>query len=720
MKKKYNNLNEEMKRIKSLFTEERLYGNLKENKLLTEQGIGRRLSDALETASSSVAKAIKNVDPKLATNFLNAEINTFDDLARHLNDYKSLWRSMGINWDYANDAILSFKKWSDSGFLKTADDKLILQVINDLPAEGDLRGMVFDLWKESKGKYTPPKTKSKTTIVTKSNTGENVVHKVETVGGKEKIETYKIEGDNIKKDDTYDPNSASKEVNDYYDGVDGGSSAGPTKATTDEINANGNPDVIKGEIIDAIERALKNLGDGKGRSITPEGLAKEIDGGKVLIVKLPNGGYRSVNIVEGFELIFDDNLNLISQKNLKPIDVTPPSSPIKDFDVDPTSGENPIIQKTIVDNTPKNNFAGKINDKLGQTFRYIFPTISESLKVVRFLTSGKKLYSNKRFSFVDYNMPKNAEGWSGKRMKNIEDVLRIIVVEQVALISLNEIYVSTQRGSLPDSESLIMTAGADYGNSKLWKYHPLGFLVVEPLKSVKRDLENLRKIGYARCRSKCESKFGYGNANTNSCISECNQKVDAFFNKKDEYMTALEEFSVEYNNIVNIASWNQKEIEDFCNDKEGKSTKLRERIKYLKESLQNFEKETNEQFKGKERDNEWFKDISDFLRNTPLVGGAFPKVPTVDELIAGFLPKTSVDGKPLSVGKLVDLENKLDQTCSEYWNKKREVDAGSEGGIIVDPDDFDDDVDTNKVIDQNELDKMFGKIEVLVEPIEIV
>ncbi len=61
MKKRYTNLNEEVNRIKSLFTEERLYGNLKENKLLTEQGIGKKLADALETASSSVSKAIKNV-----------------------------------------------------------------------------------------------------------------------------------------------------------------------------------------------------------------------------------------------------------------------------------------------------------------------------------------------------------------------------------------------------------------------------------------------------------------------------------------------------------------------------------------------------------------------------------------------------------------------------------------------------------------------------------
>ena len=106
MRKKYNNLNEELKRMKSLFTEEKLYGNLNESILLTEQGVGRRIADALESAGSSIGKAIKNVDPKLATNFLNAEIKNLDDLARHLNDYKSLWKSMGINWDYANDVVV--------------------------------------------------------------------------------------------------------------------------------------------------------------------------------------------------------------------------------------------------------------------------------------------------------------------------------------------------------------------------------------------------------------------------------------------------------------------------------------------------------------------------------------------------------------------------------------------------------------------------------------
>jgi len=79
-----------------------------------------------------------------------SEIKSFDDLEKHLNDYKSLWKSMGINWDYSNEVVSSFRRWEENGFLKKADDKNILAIIIDLPAQGDLRGMVFDLWKDSK------------------------------------------------------------------------------------------------------------------------------------------------------------------------------------------------------------------------------------------------------------------------------------------------------------------------------------------------------------------------------------------------------------------------------------------------------------------------------------------------------------------------------------------------------------------------------------------
>lgn len=98
---------------------------------------------------------LKQQEPKRTQNRFNADlekVNNFDDLAKHLNDYKSVWKSMGINWDYINDVALSFSRWEKSGKLKNISSTHILAIINDLPTQGDLRGIVFDLWKEYQGK----------------------------------------------------------------------------------------------------------------------------------------------------------------------------------------------------------------------------------------------------------------------------------------------------------------------------------------------------------------------------------------------------------------------------------------------------------------------------------------------------------------------------------------------------------------------------------------
>jgi len=73
--KKILTLNEEINRMKSLFNDSRLHGNLNESILLTEQNIGKKLMKAL----SSVAVVLKGFDPKLLTNFLETVIKNFDD-----------------------------------------------------------------------------------------------------------------------------------------------------------------------------------------------------------------------------------------------------------------------------------------------------------------------------------------------------------------------------------------------------------------------------------------------------------------------------------------------------------------------------------------------------------------------------------------------------------------------------------------------------------------
>ena len=725
MKKKYNNINEEVNRIKSLFTEERLYGNLKENKLLTEQGIGRRLSDALLSSSSAVAKAIKNVDPKLATNFLNAQINNFDDLSKHLNDYKSIWRSMGIDWDYANDVVINLNRWKQTGYLKNVSDKDMLAIINDIPVEGDLKGMVFDLWKESKGATPSKKTDFEDVVIVKSKSGDNVIHTVKRKsGGEEIIDTYKIEGNTIKKDDSYDAKSANDEINAHYEGIDDGSSVGSTKVITDEINANGNPDNIKGEIITAIEEGFKQLGNKSGKEMSTDQVIKEIDGGKVLMVKTADGKIKIINTVEMVELTLDESGNIISQKSLKPIDTTPTKSPVKDEGgniIEPTDSDSPITQRSVVDNTTgsKSNFGSKIAGTIGQGFRWTFPTISQSLKFISLLGPGRKFYSKQRFSFVDLAIPSKGDYSDVIKsgLKIAPELPARVVVEQIALITLYTTYKTYERGGLPKDESITTTALADYWNSKIWKYHPIN-LIPSAMVWWYEDVADLKKDAYSGCRAKCEKKMSAAEVTNSECFKECKGKVDSLFGKIDKFKEDLKEFQTEYVTLSNIKEWNQQEIEDFCNDKDGKSTKIKERISNLKKSLSDLDGEVKTTFEsGKLKDRQWVLYFTDLFGK---VIPGIPNLPTYDEMMEKLLPKSQVDGQPLNLQKIQELENKLNTACSEYWNKKREVDAGSEGGVIVDPDDFDIDVDTNKVIDQNELDNMFGKIEVSIEPIEIV
>jgi hypothetical protein len=723
MKKKYINLNEEINRMKSLFNNSRVHGNINESLLLTEQGIGRRIADALDSAGSSVAKAIKNVDPKLATNFLNSEIKNFDDLARHLNDYKSLWKSMGINWDYANDVVVSLNSWEKSGRLKNISDSDMLAIINDLPTQGDLRGMVFDLWKESKGSYIPPKTKSQTIVVTKGVDGQNVIHKVDTDSGG-KIETYKVDDNGITKDNNYDQKLASDEVNAYFDGSDG--SVGTTKVTTDEINSLGNPDVIKGEIIDAIEKGFDNLGKKTGKEMSQDQVLKEIDGGKVLMVKTGDGKIKIINTVEMVELTLDESGNVINQRSLKPVDTTPTKSPIKDDSgniIEPNDSDTPVTQTSVVDNTDgkKRNFGSNIAGVVGQGFRWTFPTASQGLKIISLVGPGRKFYSKQRFSFVDY-IPGSGDyaDFTKGGIKATVELPARLVAEQIALITLYEGYKTYQRGGIPKDESLIVTALEDYWQSSIWKYHPIG-IIPHMLVDVYEDLADLRKDAYSGCRARCEKEMAAEEVTNSECFKNCKEKVDSLFNKIDEFKNELKEFQTEYTTLNNINEWKQQDIEDFCNDKEGKATKIRERITKLKTSIENLETEVDTQFNTGDsniENKEWMVSVIDLFKK---VIPGLPDLPTKEQLMEKLLPKTTVDGQPLNVQKLVELENKLDQACADYWAKKRNLDSEeSESTIITDPDEENTPMNPNDGYDKEDVENIYGSIEVVIEPIQIV
>ena len=95
MKKKYNTLNEEVNRIKTLFTEERLYGNIVDKSPIIVEQRYKKLIKALSPASA----VLKGLDTKRITRFTTDyfDIKSFGDALKHLEGFPTIWvKVMGI------------------------------------------------------------------------------------------------------------------------------------------------------------------------------------------------------------------------------------------------------------------------------------------------------------------------------------------------------------------------------------------------------------------------------------------------------------------------------------------------------------------------------------------------------------------------------------------------------------------------------------------------
>ena len=179
---KYNTINEEMLRIKSLFTEERLFGNLvdKEN-ILTEQ-LGpsfRKISKTIDDIKALKSKIPKSEIPNI-NKMLDAEISNTRDLLDNLTTYGNIWKML-VPDDELNkvkailnqiDKIYKGDLTKVDLFKKNADG---IMPIDYVTSSGGLKEMLLDLVKNAGGKWTSkpikPINKPVTDLVV---TGENV------------------------------------------------------------------------------------------------------------------------------------------------------------------------------------------------------------------------------------------------------------------------------------------------------------------------------------------------------------------------------------------------------------------------------------------------------------------------------------------------------------------------------------------------------------------
>ena len=153
MKRRYNTLNEEVNRMKSLFGESRLYGNLVDNKeknILTE---GYRFFDNLSDAFKLTFRSLDDLGK--FTKFINVEINNVDDIVKHVRQFPGLWKTIasGVkNWDAVlkNLEVLSGLQKSDK--LKNIGTLDWYDSLAGYPQIGGMQDMIDDMWRVSKGK----------------------------------------------------------------------------------------------------------------------------------------------------------------------------------------------------------------------------------------------------------------------------------------------------------------------------------------------------------------------------------------------------------------------------------------------------------------------------------------------------------------------------------------------------------------------------------------
>ena len=159
MKKKYNTLNEEVNRIKTLFTEERLYGNIVDKSPIIVEQRYKKLIKALSPASA----VLKGLDTKRITRFTTDyfDIKSFGDALKHLEGFPTIWVKVmgnnGVNKLTSAKRVFKFIENVKAGKhtvyknLKEIPEEVIDDLTIRVTRQGGLRDQFIDLIDNARG-----------------------------------------------------------------------------------------------------------------------------------------------------------------------------------------------------------------------------------------------------------------------------------------------------------------------------------------------------------------------------------------------------------------------------------------------------------------------------------------------------------------------------------------------------------------------------------------
>lgn len=176
MKSKFKNINEQIDRMKSLFGESRLYGNLVEDKKIVIKEQAR----FFRKASDLFSVAFKSFDDLATWNkFINVEIRNIDDIIKHVDDFSAMWKIIDPNIKMADlkEVLKGWKLAQSKGMLKDLPQESLYGVLKVIPEKGGMREMMYDMWLEANGmsRNLPATTGEKRIVKQNPTTGEIMV-----------------------------------------------------------------------------------------------------------------------------------------------------------------------------------------------------------------------------------------------------------------------------------------------------------------------------------------------------------------------------------------------------------------------------------------------------------------------------------------------------------------------------------------------------------------
>ena len=677
----YKNLNEQITRIKSLFGDNRIHGNLidegieSSKPLLSEQGWKKRLLNQLKGVDvgsnvyKNIRKSLSSVDDIVSTKFLNYQVRNIGDMVRYIDEFESIWKaSLGEQgfkrfkqtMDTLNDPVY-VKKINDIFDASPEKGKdLYAMMRNNIPIEThDILDEMFPAALANKNLDDVVGDASSVVVIKK---GENTtVHTIDNNG--QVIKSSDIDGEgNLVKPDPETTVKSQEDVDNRLNRGDGGKVDGDggkvdgdggkvdgdggklepdkgTTTTTDPVNPNTNPDVVNGQILEAIDVGVGKAQGMVKQNVTIPQLQKHMkENGGVLFIK------------EGDSLVPISNIDeweVITMKKIDPLDnvekefVVSINKKGTSTDLDPkgtkggdgggSNGAGPNKSKWKQwwekQKTSGNREVGRPKGVFDY-FRYFFPQTSFLVhKLIWVSRNSKKnlgLYKKPRWSVLNLKsgdkgswLDLGPKGLMKTTIRSSENTIRL-VTEQAFYGYVIGMGMDAYRGGdvrvnpAPhwqtwfdkDNDLLIFTSLPIYGTFKTVEYVLTSYVLFDGLRE--------------ECRKKWEKQVGADKVLQDSRYKECVAEVTGMELEISIWQENLGNFKETVEKINDMSKWTPEEKKNFCNGeevngvtKEGLIEKLNE-LKAGQQKIRDFIKRKKSEVVG-ENDGGLGQRVIDFI-----------------------------------------------------------------------------------------------------------